>query len=143
MDSAGTSDERGARSIGAHRLGGARDRRGHRPGTSAVHPGPVKVRQGGESLAEAHETADHRQAEYFLRLLVQNRHHVDHRIGACQKAIALAEAAGDAEGASGLRHVACAEEQERQTLDRLIENLRRRFPARAPGQAARPVRVRA
>jgi hypothetical protein len=87
-----------------------------------------------ESSATAHETADQLQAEYFLRLLAQNRHHVDHRIGKCQKAIAAAEAAGDTEGANGLRRMASAEEQDRQTLDRLIENLRRRYPARAPGE---------
>ena len=87
-----------------------------------------------ESPATAHETADQLQAEYFLRLLAQNRHHVDHRIGKCQKAIAAAEAAGDTESVSGLRRMACAEEQDRQTLDRLIENLRMRFPVRAPGE---------
>ena len=87
-----------------------------------------------ESAAAANETADQRQAEYFLRMLAQSRHHVDHRIGTYQKAIAAAEAAGDTEGAGGLRRTAWAEEQDRQTLDGLIENLRRRFPVRAPGE---------
>ena len=99
-------------------------------------PSLTKDRPAGdvESAAAANETADQRQAEYFLRLLAQSRHHVDHRIGTYQKAIAAAEAAGDTEGAGGLRRMACAEEQDRQTLDRLIENLRRRFPVRAPGE---------
>jgi hypothetical protein len=35
-----------------------------------------------------------------------------------------------------LRRMVCAEEQDRQTLDRLIENLRRRFPVRAPGEVS-------
>jgi trans-aconitate methyltransferase len=89
-----------------------------------------------ESPTAAHETADHLQAEYFLRVLAQSRHHVDHRIGKYEKAIAAAEAAFDTEGASGLRRMVCAEEQDRQTLDRLIENLRRRFPVRAPGEVS-------
>jgi hypothetical protein len=86
-----------------------------------------------ESAAAAHATADQQQAEYFLRLLAQSRHHVDHRIGGYQKAIAAAQAAGDTEGAGSLRRTAHADEQDGQTVDRLIENLRRRFPVRAPG----------
>ena len=134
MASAELPDERGTRSVAGHRLGGGRDQRGRRPRSSTVRPGPVDVRQGEESAFAAHETADQLQAEYFLRLLVQSRHHVDHRIGKYQKAIAAAEAAGDTESVSGLRRMACAEEQDRQTLDRLIENLRMRFPVRAPGE---------
>jgi hypothetical protein len=88
----------------------------------------------GSSAAVA-ETADQLQASYFLRLLTQSRLHVDHRIGEYHKAIALAEAAGDTDGAGSLRRMARLEEQDRQTLDGLIENLRRRFPVRAPGGA--------
>jgi hypothetical protein len=83
-----------------------------------------------EQSAAAVQTADHRQADYFRRLLAQSGRHIDHRLREYQKAIATAEAAGDAEGASGLRRMARIEEQERQTLDRLIENLQRRFPHR-------------
>jgi hypothetical protein len=91
----------------------------------------------------AAERADHLQADYFRRLLAQRRRHIDHLIGEYQKAIATAEAAGDAEGASGLRRMARIEEQDRQTLDGLIENLHRRFPVRAPGGVPRgPRRVR-
>jgi hypothetical protein len=89
----------------------------------------------GPSAAVA-ETADQRQAGYFLRLLAQSRRHVDHRIGEYHKAIALAEAAGDTDGAGTLRRMARLEEQDRQTLDGLMENLRRRFPVRAPGGPA-------
>jgi trans-aconitate methyltransferase len=87
-----------------------------------------------ESAAAAHETADYLQAEYFLRLLAQSRRHIDHRIAEYQKAIATAEAAGDTEGAATLRRMERAEEQDRQSLDGLIQNLHRRFPIRAPGQ---------
>jgi hypothetical protein len=90
--------------------------------------------------AAAAETADQLQASYFLRLLVQNRRHVDHRIGEYQRAIALAEAAGDTEGAGSLRRMARLEEQDLQTLDGLIEKLRRRFPSRAQGGVAQLAR---
>jgi hypothetical protein len=98
-----------------------------------------------ESPVAAAETADYLQAEYFLRLLAQSRRHSDHRIGEYQKAIAVAEAAGDKEGAGCLRRQARIEEQDRQTIDGLIENLHRRFPIRVPGgvpqvpRKARPV----
>ncbi len=78
--------------------------------------------------AAAVETADHRQADYFRRILVQSRRQIEHRLGEYQKAIAVAEAAGDAEGADGLRRMARSEERERQALDGMIENLQRRFP---------------
>jgi hypothetical protein len=75
-------------------------------------------------------TADRRQAEYFRRMLNQNRRHIDHRLAEYQRAIATAEGAGDAEGAAGLRRMARVDEQERRTLDGLIEKLQRRFPPR-------------
>lgn len=73
------------------------------------------------------DTADQRQADYFLRLLTQNRRLIGQRIEGYHKAIAVAEARGDAESAGVFRRTARAEEQERKTLDSLIENLQRRF----------------
>jgi hypothetical protein len=87
-----------------------------------------------ESPAAAHEAADRRQAEYFLRLLTQSRRHIDHRIAEYEKAIATAQAAGDTEGANTLRRMERVEEEDRQTLDHLVSNLRRRFPVRVPGE---------
>jgi hypothetical protein len=81
--------------------------------------------------AAAVETADHRQADYFRRILVRSRRQIDHRLGEYQKAIAAAEAAGDAEGAGTLRRMARGEEREREALDGMIENLQCRFPHRA------------
>jgi hypothetical protein len=89
-----------------------------------------------ECPAAAPETADHRQADYFLRLLTQSRRLNDHRIGEYHKAIARAGADGDAEGASAFRRMVRIEEQDRRTVDGLIENLRRRFALRAPGEVA-------
>jgi hypothetical protein len=87
-----------------------------------------------DSSAGTPETADHRQAEYFLRLLTQSRRLSDHRIELYHKAIATGEANGDVEGAASFRRMALIEEQDRQTLDSLIENLRRRFPLGAPSE---------
>jgi hypothetical protein len=87
-----------------------------------------------ESPASANEAADYLQAEYFLRLLNQSRRHIDHRMAEYHKAIAAAEAAGDKEGAATLRRMEHVEEQDRQTLEGLIHNLRRRFPLRVPGE---------
>ncbi|OBI93080.1 hypothetical protein [Mycobacterium sp. 1245805.9] len=137
MDVAGLSDERGTRSVAGHVSNGVRDRRGRRPRSSAVRPGPVNVRQPvarAESPTAAAATADRRQADYFRRVLVQNRRHIEHRLSEYQKAIATAEATGDAEGAASVRRMARLEEQERQTLDVMIEKLQRRFPP--PNRAA-------
>lgn len=76
-------------------------------------------------------TADHRQAEYFLDLLLQRRRLTDERIAEYRRAGVAAQNSGDAERAYGLRRLAHGEEQDRRTLDRLIENLHRRFPRRA------------
>jgi hypothetical protein len=96
--------------------------------------GPNRPAGDVESVAAANETADYLQAEYFLRLLAQNRRHIDHRIAEYQKAIAAAQAAADREGAATLRRLEHGEEQDRQTLDGLVQNLRRRFPVRAPDE---------
>jgi hypothetical protein len=134
MDVAGLSDERGTRTIAGHGSNGVRDRRVRRPRGSTVRPEPVNVRQARAdaepSAAESSAAADQRQADYFRRLLAQSRRHIDHRLGDYQKAIATAEAAGDAEGAGSFRRMARVEQQERQTLDRLIDNLQLRFPPR-------------
>lgn len=99
---------------------------------------PAVDRPAGDdnSSASLAETADHRQADYFLRLLTRNRRLVDQRIDEYQKAIALLEAKGDVEGACGFRRMAGIEEQDRQTLDGLIEKLHRRFPRRAQGEVS-------
>jgi hypothetical protein len=133
MDVAGLSDERDTRSVAGHSSKSVRDRRGSRPRVSVVRPGPVNVRQPAaraESAAAAAATADRRQADYFRRVLTSNRRHIDHRLAEYQKAIATAEAAGDTETAAGVRRMARVEEQERRTLDGLIEKLQRRFPPR-------------
>ncbi|HZC52344.1 MAG TPA: hypothetical protein VE441_07595 [Mycobacterium sp.] len=71
--------------------------------------------------------ADRRQADYFLRLLAQSRRLSEHRIDRYQQAIAVCDSNGDAEGSANFRRMLCGEEQERQSLDGMIERLRRRF----------------
>jgi hypothetical protein len=129
MDVAGLSDERDARSVATYVSAGARDRRGRHP--HALRPASGHIRQAGgaDRAMLATDTADQRQADYFLRLFMQNRRLLEQRIDGYHKAIAVAEARGDSESASVFRRSARAEEQERNTLDALIENLQRRFPA--------------
>lgn len=133
MNVAGLSAERGVRPITGHDSRGVRDPRGRRP-HGAVRLGPADIRQraAGAPVAgrQAAGMADRRQAEYFRRLLGQNRRHIDHRIGDIRKAIATAEAVGDAEGAVTLRRLARTEEHDRRTVDDLLANLQRRFPVR-------------
>ena len=93
-------------------------------------------RPAGDVECSGPETADHRQAEYFVRLLAQSRRLIDHRIGEYQKAIAIAEADGDAEGACGFRRMARIEEQDGRAVDGLIENLHQRFRLRASGEVS-------
>lgn len=155
MDFAGLSDERETRSVATatHMPSAARDRRGCPPPSAVVRPPLGHVRPTGPSPARlttnrppsaldrpaAADTADQRQADYFLRLLIQNRRLIEQRIEGYYKAIALAEAKNDQETASVFRHTASIEEQERETLDALIENLHRRFPIRlAPDAPAAP-----
>jgi hypothetical protein len=85
-----------------------------------------------DSSDAAPAMADHRQADYFLRLLAQSRRLSEHRIEQYHKAIAAFEANGDVEGAASFRRMVCSEEQDRETLDGLIENLRRRFASATP-----------
>jgi len=94
------------------------------------------------SAAAAAESADRRQAEYFLGLLLQRRRLIDHRIDESRRAVVAAEKGGDAERAYGLRRTAHGEEQDRRILDGLIENLHRRFPRQDPGGVAGGAQVR-
>jgi hypothetical protein len=148
MDFASLSGERAGRSVAAHKPSGAHDRHARRARRSVVRSEPItgsqkkpisapgKDRSGGDAdfSVAASETADQRQAEYFLRLLAQSRQLSEHRIDQYHKAIATSESSGDVEGAATFRRMARLEEQDRQTLDGLIENLRRRFVSCAPSE---------
>jgi hypothetical protein len=140
MDFSGLSDEPGARSIATRKLSGVRDRRTRRSRRGSSTPSltiNASAADADFSMAAA-ATADHRQADYFLGLLAQNRRLSEHRIGQYHKAIAICESNGDDEGAANFRRMVCNEEQDRQTLDGLIEKLRARF---APGAGSGSLRL--
>jgi hypothetical protein len=80
--------------------------------------------------AAAPATPDDRQAEYFLRLLTQNRLRIEQRIDDHQKAIAAAEARGKSEDVRRHRQLTLIEEQDRRTVANLIDNLQQRFRVR-------------
>jgi hypothetical protein len=81
-----------------------------------------------QSAAAPAVDADHRQAEYLLRLLAQGCLRIDRQIDRYQKAIAIAEASGAVDHGRRLRRVMRVEHDERQTLKGLIDRLQRRFP---------------
>ncbi|BBZ44641.1 hypothetical protein [Mycobacterium parmense] len=124
MEFAGVPDERQGRSVAARGSSGRRDGRHSR----ALAAGPAI----GE--AEPPVSADSRQADYFLHLLAQRRRLIDHRIDEYRKALAASEAQGETEAACNFRRMTRAEEQDRRTLDKMIDELRRRFPRRNVGE---------
>jgi hypothetical protein len=124
MELAGLSLERGARSSATRASTGTLDRR------------PRAVRsESADPVASAPDLADRQQADYFLHLLTARRRLIEHRIDEYQKAMLNCEANGDADGACNARRMMRIEEQDRQTLDGMIEKLCRRFPRRVPGEA--------
>jgi hypothetical protein len=153
MDLAGLSSERNARSGGARRSV-PRDRRSRRPHASVVRAEPAHRCQkpspsapaidcpAGDGDPAGPDAADNRQADYFVRLLSQNRRLIEQRLDDYQKAIVTAQANGDADAVCNLRRMARIEEQDRDHLDGMLEKLRRRFARRTPGEppalSARP-----
>jgi hypothetical protein len=81
-----------------------------------------------QSAAASAVDADHRQAEYFLRLLAQGCLRIEQQIDRYQKTIAIAEASGAVDHGRRLRRAMRVEQQERLALTKLIDRLQRRFP---------------
>jgi hypothetical protein len=103
------------------------------PGTSTSSVtvnGPAE--NACRSAAVPAADGDSRQADYFLRLLVQNCWQLDRRIDEYQRAIAIAETSGAVQRARGIRRLMRIEENERQTVQALIDCLQRRFPLPSP-----------
>jgi hypothetical protein len=101
-----------------------------RSGSAHVRHG--KFRPAANVDHAAPGMADHRQAQYFIRLLTQSRQLIDHRIHKYQRAIAISEASGDVDNVRGLRRSMGIEEKDRQVLEQLIDRLQRRFAPCAP-----------
>ena len=146
MDAAGLSPERGARSSATHRPAGTRDRSGRRahPAVRAettrrsqepTRPAPAVERAAGALAEAAPDTADQLQADYFVRLLAGRRGLIDQRVDEYQRKIATSEAKGDADTVANLRRLVRVAEQDRGTLDLLIDKLRRRFVRSTPSEA--------
>lgn len=147
MDVAGLSPERSAR--GTRRIS-PHDPRVRRalPGVARpeskgpVPSAPATDRPARDAGATAPDAADHRQADYFVRLLSQNRRLIDQRLDDYQKAIATAQAGGDVDAVCNLRRMARIEEHDRENLDGMLERLRSRFarrvPADPPAHSPRP-----
>jgi hypothetical protein len=89
---------------------------------------------GAYHSTAARPSADERQGAYFIELLSQHLRRIDSRIGKCRTAMADAQAAGDAENFRGFRRLLKIEQQERSTVEDLLENLNRRFHPPAAGR---------
>jgi hypothetical protein len=76
--------------------------------------------------------ADQRQADYFVRMLTESCRLIDQRIDRFQRELALVEAAGDVNHARRYRRKMCGVQRDRQALETLVDNLRRRFPVGTP-----------
>lgn len=143
METARLSRERGARSAAARGSTSTLERPAPRPRAVAAAPASDSSAGGADSSAAAADNADHQQADYFLHLLAGRRRLIDHRVDEYQKAVAVAEANGDAEAACSFRRMVRLEIQDRQTVDGMMEKLHRRFlrPAGSDAPAA-PARTR-
>ncbi|MCV7029292.1 hypothetical protein [Mycobacterium sherrisii] len=122
----------------AHRPNVVRDRPAHGPAAGALHAETVHQRTTIPARAveradvdaipvPAADSADNLQAEYFIHLLAQRRRAIHDRIIEYQDAIATAESRGDVEAAFVFRRTLRLLEHDWQTLDGMIDRLRRRF----------------
>ncbi|MEE6179505.1 hypothetical protein [Mycobacterium sp. 050134] len=137
MELAGFTHEHSVRSGVARRANAGCERPAVGPHAVPVRMEPGHPASPADQSQDGAAAADRLQADYFLRLLAQNRRLIDHRIDEYRKAIAAADVKGDAEGAGALRRLALGEERDRQTVDGLIDQLRRRFSRGDGGPVAR------
>jgi hypothetical protein len=100
-------------------------------------PAPAAVEREAGAITNVPDTADQLQADYFVRLLGGRRGLIDQRIDECQRKIATAEAKGDLDAVADCRRLVRIAEDDRRTLDALIDKLRRRFVRRTPGAGPR------
>ena len=86
-------------------------------------------RRGGKPTEAAHP----READYLVRLLNQILRRIDDRIERYLRLITIFEASDNVEYARTFRRLRLLEEEDRQILEGLIDDLMRRFPPRATG----------
>lgn len=97
---------------------------------------PVPMNRSAMDAGEAGQPAadaDHLQADYFLRLLIPGCRRIERKIDQHHKAIAVAESRGALDDAHRIRRVLRIDEEERRTLNALIDGLQRRFPVSPRG----------
>jgi hypothetical protein len=83
-----------------------------------------------QSVVEAEvDTADRRQAAYFHRMLSEFCNEIDARVAGYHKILARYEVSGSRDDIRRVRRMIRAEENQRHMLDRMLDKLRRRFPA--------------
>ena len=90
------------------------------------------------SAAAPVNAADQRQADYYLRALTRISREIERRIGSYQAAMARYKASGDADYARWLRRQIRIEQRDRHILERMIDNLQRRFAPRDDDGAVSP-----
>ncbi|WP_245845338.1 hypothetical protein [Mycobacterium arosiense] len=143
MDVPGLSHETGARASATRRSATTRDRRGRRAHTGAARVESARPgREASRAPAAAPDTADELQADYFVRLLGGRRGLIDQRIDEYERKIGTAEVKGDLDAVANYRRLVRIADQDRRTLDTMIDKLRRRFVRPTPGAVlpqARPV----
>jgi hypothetical protein len=94
-----------------------------------AHKPAIAGRQGGQPTEAAHQ----READYLLHLLNQILRRIDDRIERYLRLITIFEASDNVEYARTFRRLRLLEEEDRQILEGLIDDLLRRFLPRATG----------
>jgi hypothetical protein len=77
------------------------------------------------------DTADQSQAVYYHRMLSEFCLEIDQRVASYHAMLARYERTGNRDDIRRVWRMIRAEERQRQTLDRMIDKLRRRFPVPA------------
>jgi hypothetical protein len=79
------------------------------------------------SAAAPATAADHRQGDYYLRMLTRDSREIEGRIDSYRATLARYQANGDADNARWVRRQIRLAQQDRHIVERMIDNLRRRF----------------
>jgi hypothetical protein len=90
------------------------------------------------SAAAPVNAADQRQADYYLRALTRISREIERRIGSYQAAMARYKASGDTDYARWVRRQIRIKQRERHIVERMIDNLQRRFAPRDDDGAVYP-----
>ena len=98
-----------------------------------VAPYPLNPAYPGRRGGKPTEAAGPREADYLVRMLNQILRRIDDRIERYLRLITIFEASDNVEYARTFRRLRLLEEEDRQILEGLIDDLLRRFLPRATG----------